>query len=85
MEWIRSEIIRPIRDSKTVKFRRYDKTTKSMAEVREIPENIIIIFEGIFTTGRLLGDYLDLRLWLDCPRETVLKRGEIRSGEPRAV
>ena len=84
MEWIRSEIISPLKDGKTVKFRRYDKISKSMAEVLEISGNTIIIIEGIFTTGRLLGDYLDLRIWLDCPRETVLERGEIRSGEMRS-
>ena len=85
MEWIRCKVISPLKDGKTVKFRRYDMISKSMAEVREIPENIIIIFDGVFTTGRLLGDYLDLRIWLDCPRETVLERGEIRSGEPRSA
>jgi len=84
MEWIKSGIISPLKNGEMVKFRRYDHINKTMAEVREIPANLIIIFEGVFTTGHILGGYLDLRIWLDCPRDTILERGEKRSGEPRS-
>jgi uridine kinase len=83
MDRIKSGILDRLKEGKSVGFRRYDKESKAMAGYREIPENAVILFEGVFTTGKLLGDFMDLRIWLDCPREKVLERGEARSGNPR--
>jgi len=80
MKWIKNDIIDPLKKGVSVSFQRYDKVTKSMAEWRDIPANAIIILEGIFTTGELLGNALDLRLWVECPREKILDRADERSG-----
>ena len=84
MERIKSDIVGRLREGKNISYHRYDRESKAMAEWREIPGNAVILLEGVFTTGRLLGDSLDLRIWLDSPRETLLERGEARSGTPRA-
>ena len=80
MGWIRSEIIDPLKNGEAVRFQRYDKLTKTMDGWRDIPGKAIIILEGVFTTGRLLGDAHNLRIWLDCPRETLLDRADEREG-----
>ncbi|MEK3929955.1 uridine kinase family protein [Bacillus sp. FSL R7-0642] len=62
-------------------YKRYDWETDSLAETHNVPAIGIVIIEGVYATRQELAEMYDLKIWVNCPRETRIKRGIARDGE----
>ncbi|MGN4443496.1 uridine kinase family protein [Bacillus cereus group sp. MYBK79-1] len=62
-------------------YKRYDWETDSLEESHTVPANGIVIIEGVYATRQELAEMYDLKIWVNCPRETRIKRGIARDGE----
>ncbi|MDA1966386.1 AAA family ATPase [Bacillus cereus] len=82
-DWKRllQEVLEPIRNGIEGCYKRYDWETDSLAESYTVPANGIVIIEGVYATRQELAEMYDLKIWVNCPRETRIKRGIARDGE----
>ncbi|MFV8517270.1 uridine kinase family protein [Bacillus sp. SBS7] len=82
-DWKRllQEVLEPIRNGIEGCYKRYDWETDSLAEAHTVPANGIVIIEGVYATRQELAEMYDLKIWVNCPRETRIKRGIARDGE----
>ncbi|PEF33072.1 uridine kinase family protein [Bacillus wiedmannii] len=82
-DWKRllQEVLDPISNGIEGCYKRYDWETDSLAESHTVPTNGIVIIEGVYATRQELAELYDLKIWVNCPRETSIKRGIARDGE----
>ncbi|MGG0301544.1 AAA family ATPase [Bacillus albus] len=82
-DWKRllQEVLDPISNGIEGCYKRYDWETDSLAEFHTVPTNGIVIIEGVYATRQELTEMYDLKIWVNCPRETRIKRGIARDGE----
>ncbi|MES5955358.1 uridine kinase [Bacillus fungorum] len=82
-DWKRllQEVFDPISNGIEGCYKRYDWETDSLAESHTVPANGIVIIEGVYATRQELAGMYDLKIWVNCPRETRIKRGIARDGE----
>ncbi|AAU17750.1 AAA family ATPase [Bacillus cereus] len=82
-DWKRllQEVLDPISNGIEGCYKRYDWETDSLAESHTISANGIVIIEGVYATRQELAGMYDLKIWVNCPRETRIKRGIARDGE----
>ncbi|HDR6311971.1 TPA: AAA family ATPase [Bacillus cereus] len=82
-DWKRllQEVLDPISNGFEGYYKRYDWETDSLAESHTVPANGIVIIEGVYATRQELAEMYDLKIWVNCPRETRIKRGIARDGE----
>ncbi|HDR7870095.1 MULTISPECIES: uridine kinase family protein [Bacillus] len=83
-DWKRllQEVLDPISNGIEGCYKRYDWETDSLAETHTVPAIGIVIIEGVYATRQELAEMYDLKIWVNCPRETRIKRGIARDGEP---
>lgn len=81
-------LIFPLKTNRSVKLTA-DFAEETVSEFRQheyFYENIdIILLEGIFLFKKPFKDYFDLKIWIDCPFETALKRAISRTQEGLSV
>ncbi|EDX66046.1 AAA family ATPase [Bacillus cereus] len=82
-DWKRllQEVLDPISNGIEGCYKRYDWETDSLAESHTVSANGIVIIEGVYATRQELAGIYDLKIWVNCPRETRIKRGIARDGE----
>jgi uridine kinase len=82
-DWKRmeAEVLKPLLLDSNPKYRKYDWKNDSLADWTEVDKDSIVIVEGVYSLRRELTTYYSMRIWLDCPAETRLKRGLQRDGE----
>ncbi|AJG61799.1 uridine kinase family protein [Bacillus cereus] len=82
-DWKRllQDVLDPIRNGIEGCYKRYDWETDSLVESHTVPANGIVIIEGVYATRQELAEMYDLKIWVNCPRETRIKRGIARDGE----
>ncbi|MDI6676195.1 AAA family ATPase [Bacillus wiedmannii] len=82
-DWKRllQEVLDPISKGVEGCYKRYDWETDSLAETHNVPAIGIVIIEGVYATRQELAEMYDLKIWVNCPRETRIKRGIARDGE----
>lgn len=82
-DWKRllQEVLDPISNGVEGCYERYDWETDSLVESHIVPANGIIIIEGVYATRQELAEMYDLKIWVNCPRETRIERGVARDGE----
>ncbi|HFK1457507.1 TPA: uridine kinase [Bacillus cereus] len=82
-DWKRllQEVLDPISNGIEGCYKRYDWETDSLAESHTVSANGIVIIEGVYATRQELAGMYDLKIWVNCPRETRIKRGIARDGE----
>ncbi|MED3397236.1 uridine kinase [Bacillus wiedmannii] len=82
-DWKRllQEVLDPISNGIEGCYKRYDWETDSLAESHTVLANGIVIIEGVYATRQELAEMYDLKIWVNCPRETRIKRGIARDGE----
>ncbi|MGG0290612.1 AAA family ATPase [Bacillus pacificus] len=82
-DWKRllQEVLDPISNGVEGCYKRYDWETDSLVESHIVPANGIVIIEGVYATRQELAEVYDLKIWVNCPRETRIKRGIARDGE----
>jgi len=83
-DWKRllQEVLDPISNGIEGCYKRYDWETDSLAETHTVPAIGIVIIEGVYAARQELAEMYDLKIWVNCPRETRIKRGIARDGEP---
>ncbi|EPC8417652.1 uridine kinase family protein [Bacillus wiedmannii] len=82
-DWKRllQEVLDPISNGIEGCYKLYDWETDSLAESHTVLANGIVIIEGVYATRQELAEMYDLKIWVNCPRETRIKRGIARDGE----
>lgn len=82
-DWKRllQEVLDPISNGIEGCYKHYDWETDSLAESHTVSANGIVIIEGVYATRQELAGIYDLKIWVNCPRETRIKRGIARDGE----
>ncbi|ALQ68374.1 uridine kinase family protein [Bacillus thuringiensis] len=82
-DWKRllQEVLDPISNGVEGCYKRYDWETDSLVESLIVPANGIVIIEGVYATRQELAEVYDLKIWVNCTRETRIKRGIARDGE----
>ncbi|TPV42305.1 uridine kinase family protein [Bacillus dicomae] len=82
-DWKRllQEVLDPISNGVEGCYKRYDWETDSLVESLIVPANGIVIIEGVYATRQELAEVYDLKIWVNCTRETRIKRGIARDGK----
>ncbi|MEB9507198.1 NB-ARC domain-containing protein [Bacillus anthracis] len=60
---------------------RYNWEKGSLVGSHIVPAGGIVVIEGVYATRQELAGMYDLTIWVNCPRETRIKRGIARDGE----
>ena len=79
---LETDVLQSITIGGFARYQRYDWNTDRLAELRTINACSPIIIEGIYVLKPELSSYYDIRLWMECSKETRLQRGIERDGEP---
>ncbi|ADK05373.1 TPA: uridine kinase family protein [Bacillus anthracis] len=82
-DWKRllKEVLNPISNGLEGRYKRYDWEKDSLVGSHIVPAGGIVIIEGVYATRQELAGMYDLKIWVNCPRETRIKRGIARDGE----
>ncbi|WP_438285466.1 uridine kinase family protein [Bacillus wiedmannii] len=82
-DWKRllQEVLDPISNGLEGHYKRYDWEKDSLVGSHIVPACGIVIIEGVYATRQELAGMYDLKIWVNCPRETRIKRGIARDGE----
>ncbi|MGZ4482112.1 MAG: uridine kinase family protein [Gaiellales bacterium] len=86
-EWwprLERQVIRPLLAGDPGRYRRWDWTTRRLAEWHDVPPADVVIIEGISSSRRAVADDLALAVWVQAPPELRLQRGLERDG-PHAL
>ena len=73
------QVLEPLAAGRVGRYQRYDWVERRLAEWHVVDAPLVIL-EGVTATRQEFGDYLALRIWVDCPREVRLQRGLERDG-----
>lgn len=81
LERLTREVLTPLAGGDPAAYRRYDwQTDRVGAELTAVAQPIVVL-EGVYATSAALAPFLDVRVWVECPRELRLRRGLARDGE----
>ena len=82
-DWKRllEEVLNPISNGLEGRYKRYDWEKDSLVGSHIVSASGIVIIEGVYATRQELAGMYDLKIWVNCPRETRIKRGIARDGE----
>lgn len=82
-DWKRllKEVLNPISNGLEGRYKRYDWEKDSLVGSHIVSASGIVIIEGVYATRQELAGMYDLKIWVNCPRETRIKRGIARDGE----
>jgi uridine kinase len=71
---VRKQVLTPLTENKFGRYQRYDWEADKLAEWHDVPTGGIIIVEGCFSIRNELLPLYDVRIWVDSPKQTSLKR-----------
>lgn len=77
---LRAEVLEPLRAGRPAAYRRYDWRLDALAAAPVPVTQPIVIVEGVYSASGSLGDFFDVRVWVECPRALRLARGLARDG-----
>lgn len=73
-----SEVVTPLKNNETVRFRRFDCASQTLGEEISVAPKELTVVEGVYSTHPKLEKYFDLSLFLDIDSEyqkqRILKR-----------
>jgi uridine kinase len=81
--WDRMEttVLDPIERGVPARFQAYDWVEHRLGEWRAVPQDDVVIIEGVTSSRRTVADRLTVAVWIETPRATRLARGIARDGE----
>jgi uridine kinase len=82
LERLRREVLEPLASGRPAAYRRYDWETDAVGTERVAVQKPSVVLEGIYSSSAALVPFLDVTIWIECPRELRLARGLARDGEP---
>jgi uridine kinase len=74
------EVIRPIAQGRTARYRRRDFLTGRFLDWVMVPTKAVTIIEGVSSSRREWADRLCFSVWIETPRDERLRRGLERDG-----
>ena len=78
---LRTEVLDPLLANAAVTFDEWDWASKTRRPARAVRPEGLVVIEGVCALHQMFRDDLDIRLWVDAPREVRLERGVARDGE----
>jgi uridine kinase/SAM-dependent methyltransferase len=78
---LRREVLEPLAAGRPGCYRRHDWPSDALAEEHVVEPGSLVVVEGVYSAARLFDRLLDVRLWVDAPREVRLERALARDGE----
>lgn len=81
LQRLRAEVLRPAREGRAIRYRRYDWPADALAEAVEIPADVPVIVEGVYCLEEAMRDAYSFSIWCHAPYELRLSRGLDRDGE----
>ena len=84
IDWRRlvRQVLEPLARNQTGRYQRFDWDSQALAEWHEVPPGVLVLIEGVYATRSALRPFLDLRIWVETPRNASAERGIARDGEP---
>jgi uridine kinase len=80
---LRDQVLLPLRDGRTVRYRVHDWGTGRLGATRRIDPGVgVVIVEGVYSARPELCDLYDLTVYVDTSRETCLRRARERGENP---
>ena len=84
MEWwpqLLREVIEPLLREEQATFHPYDWVARRRSDTTVVVQPApVVVIEGVGATRAAWRDLMTLRVWVDAPRETRLRRGLARDG-----
>jgi uridine kinase len=81
LERLELQVLRPLCAGQVTRYQRYDWERDALSEPVELVAQGGLIVEGIYTGVERHRPYYTCHVWVECPRETRLRRGLERDGE----
>lgn len=76
------EVLKPLKNHQTFRYRRFDCSSMAYGGEREVPEGSLQIVEGAYSCHPVFGEYMGLRVFCDVePREQLKRIGQRDGGE----
>lgn len=80
LERLRREVLEPLAGGQPAAYRRYDWQADRVDDARVAVHEPFVVLEGIYSTSSALAPFVDVAVWVECPRELRLARGLARDG-----
>ena len=86
-DWKRllKEVLNPISNGLEGRYKRYDWEKDSLVGSHIVPAGGIVIIEGVYATRQELAGMYDLKIWVNCPRETRIKEELLEMEKLRVI
>ena len=78
---LRTQVVDPLLSGEGATYDEWDWTQRRLGSARTVAPTGVIIIEGVCALHQMFRDDLDVRVWVDAPYETRLRRGVERDGE----
>ena len=86
-DWKRllKEVLNPISNGLEGRYKRYDWEKDSLVGSHIVSASGIVIIEGVYATRQELAGMYDLKIWVNCPRETRIKEELLEMEKLRVI
>jgi uridine kinase len=83
IDWRRlvRQVLEPLDREEAGRYQRFDWDAQELAKWHNVPAGTLVLLEGVYATREELAPLLDLRIWVETPREASAERGIARDGE----
>lgn len=81
LEPLCSQVVGPLRSGRPGRYRSWDWHASRPGPLRDVPPAPVVVVEGVGVLASPCAADLDLRLWLEAPREVRRERALARDGE----
>lgn len=78
---LRTQVVDPLLGGDAATYDEWDWAQHRLGSSRTVAPSGVIIIEGVCALHQMFRDDLDVRVWVDAPYETRLRRGVERDGE----
>ena len=76
-----AEVLIPLSLGKSFSYRPFDCSTMSFGEEISVEPKNITLIEGTYSCHKALKQYYDLKIFVDCERQTRIERIRKRNGD----
>jgi uridine kinase len=81
LDRLERQVLVPLGMGRPARYQRYDWPSDRLDGWIEVRPGGFVILVGIYVMSRGLAAYLDVCIWVECPREVRLRRGLARDGD----
>lgn len=78
---IERDLVAPLRENRTGRYRRYDWGRKEFAEWHDVEPVDLLVLEGVGSGASCYDDAATMLVWVEAPRDLRVERGIARDGE----